>query len=395
MKPNTILRRSNNIELRLDSMHSVEIIVNTKAGRISKHALAILDVFSNPVSMRDAVEKLGVHGVQDWVEVTGTIDKLYKIGALIDHSKNQNMSDKRPDSFGSAPIHIDILNDKRRTREFIDAISKVVKKDDVVIDIGTGTGVLAIAAARAGAKKVYAIEAGAMAGVAQDVVNRAGLADKITIVRGWSTQIELPEMADLLISEIIGNDPFQENVLPVMKDARRRLLKPGARLVPQRIKVFALPVVIPGPLLRNRIVKKEYLADWKSWYDIDFSALRQVNTFQSIPILKLKTEKAKKLEIAGEPLLLTDTDFAAFDELKLETIATAKSTALFNGLLVYFELTLAEKVFSTHPQIADEDNSWSNPVWYFPEAENIKTGSSFSVKFSYQPSNNSQLELFL
>ena len=53
------------------------------------------------------------------------------------------------------------------------------------------------------------------------------MGDQVTLVPGWSRQIELPERADLLVAEIIGNEPFQEEMLETTLDARRRLLKPG------------------------------------------------------------------------------------------------------------------------------------------------------------------------
>ena len=57
---------------------------------------------------------------------------------------------------------------------------------------------------------------------------RNGVQDGVTLIRGWSREIELPERADLLVAELIGNEPFEEEVLETTLDARRRLLKPGA-----------------------------------------------------------------------------------------------------------------------------------------------------------------------
>ena len=75
---------------------------------------------------------------------------------------------------------------------------------------------------------------------------------RITLVPGWSRQIELPEQADLLVSEIIGNEPFEEEVLETTLDARRRLLKPGARLIPNALTLFARPLELPEAEARQR-----------------------------------------------------------------------------------------------------------------------------------------------
>ena len=63
----------------------------------------------------------------------------------------------------------------------------------------------------------------------------------VTLVPGWSRQIELPEPADLLVAEVIGNEPLEEEILETTLDARRRLLKPDARLIPHTLTLLARP----------------------------------------------------------------------------------------------------------------------------------------------------------
>ena len=115
-----------------------------------------------------------------------------------------------------------------------------------MLDIGTGSGILAVAAARAGARHVYAVEATDIAAVAERVFAANGVQDRVTLIAGWSRQIELPEPADLLMSEIIGSEPFEEEILETTLDARRRLLKPGARLIPNTFTLLARPLLHSG-----------------------------------------------------------------------------------------------------------------------------------------------------
>ncbi len=142
-------------------------------------------------------------------------------------------------------LHVNMLNDRTRTSAYLASISKAVRPGDVVLDIGTGTGVFSIAAARAGARHVYAIEAGRIAKAARTLFEVNGVADRVTLIRGWSTCISLPERADVLIAELIGDDPLAEQVIGITRDAVMRLLKPDARLVPSDIKIFGVPVTVP------------------------------------------------------------------------------------------------------------------------------------------------------
>ena len=135
--------------------------------------------------------------------------------------------------------------------------------DDVVLDIGTGSGVLAVAAARAGARHVYAVEASDIAEVAERVFAVNGVQDRVTLLPGWSRQIELPEPADLLVAEVIGNEPLEEEILETTLDARRRLLKPGARLIPHTLTLSRGRVLLPEAEARQRAFGRAALERWR------------------------------------------------------------------------------------------------------------------------------------
>ena len=182
---------------------------------------------------------------------------------------------------GRAPIsgwadpveHARMLHDDRRTGDYLAALAAAVRPGDVVLDIGTGSGVLAVAAARAGARRVYAVEATDIAVVAERVFEANGVQDRVTLVPGWSRQIELPEKADLLVAEVIGNEPFEEEILETTLDARRRLLKPGARLIPHALTLLARPVRLPEAELRQRAYGRAAVDRWRALYGIDFQPL--------------------------------------------------------------------------------------------------------------------------
>jgi len=131
-----------------------------------------------------------------------------------------------------------------RNAAYRDAI-RAASPERCVVDIGTGRDALwAITAARAGARKVYAIEAlSEVAACARDAVARAGVAELVTVITGRSQDVGLPERADVCVSEIIGNIGSAEGVNAVLADAWSRLCNPAAS--PSRTVVKPSPPQSP------------------------------------------------------------------------------------------------------------------------------------------------------
>lgn len=395
LQADTILKRTPGVKIDLESMTEMRVSINGNSDYYNEHTLAILDVFTRPVSLRDALKKLQAKGAQDWIVLTATITRLFNAGILVEQSQAQFTPDTESNSFGAALIHILMLNDKERTECFIEAIKETVKENDVVVDLGTGTGILAVAAARAGASRVYAIEAGEMADVAQAVFEANGVAEKITLIRGWSTQIELPEKADVIVSETIGNDVFAERILQTMKDARNRFLKKGARFIPSKVTSYTLPVTIPSNIMIDRAITKEQIDNWRVWYGVDFSPLSEMIDYSTSPLLYINSQKAVSWEILGEPVKLADIDFQLFDETIIEQTVSVKATqnGFLNGLLMFFELKLGSKSLTTHPRFAAQSNHWLNPVWLFENARAVQTDDVFTIQYKYNVGKQNEVRL--
>ena len=122
------------------------------------------------------------------------------------------------------------------------AIEEIVCDGDVVVDIGCGLGILSFLALQAGAKHVHAIEAEPNTmRLAKLIAKQNGLDKKITFHNSLSFKTRLREKADVVVSEILGNLGLNENILPVMLDAKKRLLKEGGKIIPSGIKVWFAP----------------------------------------------------------------------------------------------------------------------------------------------------------
>ncbi|HYT66967.1 MAG TPA: 50S ribosomal protein L11 methyltransferase [Vicinamibacterales bacterium] len=138
--------------------------------------------------------------------------------------------------------HRRYLADRSRVTRYERALHEVVRPGDVVVDLASGTGILALLACRAGAARVYAVEAEPIADLARAIARENGFGDRLHVIRGHSSDVRIPELADVVVSDQIGRFGFEAGLLSLFADARAHFLKPGGRLVPSRLDLFIAPV---------------------------------------------------------------------------------------------------------------------------------------------------------
>ncbi|MGW1073694.1 methyltransferase domain-containing protein [Streptomyces sp. NPDC002537] len=145
-----------------------------------------------------------------------------------------------------AAFHDLMLGDDLRMDAFRAAVREAVRPGATVLDLGTGTGVLAQWALEAGARRVYGIELNAdVLRAACDRVAAAGHRERFRPVHGLSFDVDLPERVDVVISEIMGNLADNEGFAAILADARERFLAPGGAMLPQRVESYLVPVAAP------------------------------------------------------------------------------------------------------------------------------------------------------
>lgn len=144
-------------------------------------------------------------------------------------------------------FHQLMLNDHVRMSAYKTAIEEVVKPGDTVLDLGTGTGILALWALDAGADKVYGIDmAPEVLSVAVELIKRNGYQDRFIPINKLSFDVDLPERVDVLISEIMGNMADNEGFQPILNDAIGRMLKPQGVCIPLDAESHIVPVAAVG-----------------------------------------------------------------------------------------------------------------------------------------------------
>jgi hypothetical protein len=138
--------------------------------------------------------------------------------------------------------HRAYLGDTRRVDAYRRALKEVVTAETRVLDLGAGSGILGLLACEAGASHVTAVDCGAMLDVARAVAEAGPYRERITHVRGWSTQVTLPERVELVVADQMDAFGIFAGLLDGFADARRRHLRPGGLTMPSAISLFLAPV---------------------------------------------------------------------------------------------------------------------------------------------------------
>lgn len=233
----------------------------------------------------------------------------------------------------------DMIADRARFAAYAHAIHRAVRPDDVVVDVGCGPGIFALLACRAGARRVYAIDSGDVLPLARQLAAANGCSDRIVFLHGDSRQVQLPERANVVVSDIRGALPLFAEALPSIEDARDRFLADGAVLIPQRDTIYAAILEIPDYYDRRT-------SPWKNPGGLDLQ-----------PALPLVLNGVYKVRSQREQLLSEPQVFCTLDYTRrFSSRASADfqfqitRSGLGHGLTAWFETQLFEDIgFSSAP----------------------------------------------
>jgi type I protein arginine methyltransferase len=253
-----------------------------------------------------------------------------------------------------------MVRDTIRTDAYVEALRESIGPDSVVLDIGTGVGILALLACKFGARKVYAIDPNDAIQVARELALVNGYSDRIEFIQDLSTRITLPEKVDVIVTDMHGIVPMFEQNLPSIIDARRRLLAPGGRVIPKRETLWAAPVAAPE--CYEQVVHpwgdKAYGLDWgparhiaaNDWFAVK-QPLSPADFFaEAKPWATIEYETLDSPNVSGD----------------LKWSATRSGTC--DGLVVWFDTQLTEAIsFSNAPGgpktiFGQAFFPWSEPV---------------------------------
>ena len=167
--------------------------------------------------------------------------------------------------YGQLAHQQNMLQDSVRTGTYYNAVCYNASdfEGKVVLDVGTGSGILSLFAAQAGAKKVYAVECSGMVRYARQLIRANGFENVIQVILGKVEEVEIPEKVDIIISEPMGFLLVHERMLESYITARDRFLKPGGLMFPTTGTIFL-------SVFSDDAVYKEMKSKSKFWKQKDF-----------------------------------------------------------------------------------------------------------------------------
>jgi len=250
---------------------------------------------------------------------------------------------------------------------YLESIRRTVQPGSVVVDVGSGVGIFALAACRAGARRVYAIEPGAIVQVAREIAAANGVASRVEFIEQLSTCVTLPEPADVVILDVRGVLP--DDQIPIALDARRRFLRDGGHILPSADVLWAAPASMAG-------FYDEHIGVWDRDEDgVDLGPLRQhaVNRYFKC--------RVRQEDLIAEPRRLGTIDYRSLDspDVHYRATWTIASKALAHGFVLWFDTEVYEDVgFSNRPGAPDV--LYGQAFFPWPERVALDAGQTVALE---------------
>ncbi|MGD9581449.1 MAG: 50S ribosomal protein L11 methyltransferase [Vampirovibrionia bacterium] len=379
------------IKMEADGKVLIQNVNSDSAVSFGKDVMLVLFDFFDPESDGKSInEFLANWPPESHPELIKNIQLLIASEILIDIGKKVQI--EASDDVPQAPtpetnVHINLINhhymlkDCVRVSAYRRAIENKVKPGKIAMDLGTGTGILAFIAAKAGAEKVYAIEKRSdMVALSKELAIENKIDDKIEYIVGNSAKIDtslVPQKVDVFISEILGSGIFEENVLEYTLDARDRFCTPDVDLIPCKLDVYAFAYDAG----RMDDITREASAI-ETLYDIKLTKFKShlENFIQAryerfnTSIYKVMTEQllTKSLDLKT----LTNTMFK--DKLEFEVLEDGR----LNAFCAYFVAHLDESTTLSNSPWAPNTH-WIQKVFVMPQSLEVKKGQKIPITSVY------------
>jgi hypothetical protein len=267
--------------------------------------------------------------------------------------------------------------DDNRNQPYRDTIREAVA-GKIVLELGTGRKALwAVCCAEAGARKVYAVEANKLAYQASLKFLKARNMDNVHLICGFSDKITLPERCEVLVHDLIGNIASAEGMIPFIEDAKRRLLVPDAKHIPQRCVTCAVLAEDPTLTLAERTLS--YV----------LRGFQRLDRLSFVRVFGFRPQGA-----LSEPYLFEDFTFRQVQEFwrSVRLDMEIKRDGVLHG--VFFFL----RIYFTDTRVLDtwvSPTCWETPFVRFKQPASVKKGDHVQLCIQSDLSRNASYALQL
>jgi len=267
------------------------------------------------------------------------------------------------------PDYGDMIADTGRTDAYARALTSRIDSSSVVLDIGTGAGILALLACRAGARKVYAVEPSDAIQVAREAAIANGFADRIQFIQAMTTAIDLPEAVDGIVSDLHGTTPMFGPSLVSILDARDRLLKPGGWMIPACETMWVS--LVSSPTAHDRAI-----AVWTTKYGFDLDAARDRTSSH------LHKTWLSEGELVAAPQLWATLDYARLDSPNARGDASWRidQRCVVHGLVVWFDCETAPRTTFSNSPASGQRHIYGQSFLPWRTALSLAAGDIVSVR---------------
>ncbi|KAJ5908993.1 hypothetical protein N7495_001675 [Penicillium taxi] len=292
-------------------------------------------------------------------------------------------------SYDHHGIHEEMLKDEVRTKSYRDSIYQNghIFKDKVVLDVGCGTGILSMFAARAGAKHVIGVDMSSIIEKAKEIVAVNGLSDKITLLQGKMEEVVLPfPNVDIIISEWMGYFLLYESMLDTVLYARDKYLNKGGLIFPDKATMYVAAI-------EDGDYKDDKIGFWDNVYGFDYSPMKSAALTEPL----VDTVEMKALVTDPCPIITFDLNTVTTADLAFAVpyTLTAQRSDFIHAVIAWFDIDFSacHKVvnFSTGPHA--KYTHWKQTVFYLPDVLTIEDGEKVTGVISNRPNNKNKRDL--
>jgi len=279
-------------------------------------------------------------------------------------------------SYGHIGIHEQMLQDQHRTDSYRDAMVLALERKPgcKVLDIGCGTGILSLFAARGGASGVVGVDASNMLNYAQSIVKANKYNEVIKLIKRKVESIPKGniEPVDVLVSEWMGYGLLFESMLDSVLVARDAWLKPGGIMIPSLATIF-----VQG---QNDSKRFDY---WNDVYGFDYSILaKQIPSEALVEVVDPST-------IISDRAVLNSIDLCKVSKEELDfskttTITISKDTILTSIVITWDTEMLPNSDLVLTTAVEKQKTHWVQTILYLDSFLQVKSGDKMQIEISYK-----------